>query len=110
MPDLQINQEIAPEDDIQEFLAEMCGECEENNICEDGRENAANVRRLLISELRILYGGSVKPGNIRALIAEEHLDGALVGGASLDEHSFVGIVTGCLPDTGGAEAEIGDSQ
>ncbi len=62
------------------------------------------------SELRILYGGSVKPDNIRALIAEEHLDGALVGGASLDEHSFVEIVTGCLPDTSGAEAETGDSQ
>ena len=61
-------------------------------------------------QIRILYGGSVKPGNIRALIAEEHLDGALVGGASLDEHSFAGIVTGCLPDTSGAKTEIGDNQ
>ena len=34
--------------------------------------------------LRILYGGSVKPDNVKALMAEEEIDGALVGGASLD--------------------------
>jgi triosephosphate isomerase len=34
--------------------------------------------------VRVLYGGSVKPGNIAALIAERHIDGVLVGGASLD--------------------------
>ena len=42
---------------------------------------------------RILYGGSVKPDNIRELIAEEDVDGALVGGASLDARSFGDIVT-----------------
>ena len=42
---------------------------------------------------RILYGGSVKPDNIRELIAEEDVDGALVGGASLDVRSFGEIVT-----------------
>ena len=42
---------------------------------------------------RILYGGSVKPDNIRELIAEEDVDGALVGGASLDVRSFADIVT-----------------
>jgi triosephosphate isomerase (TIM) len=41
----------------------------------------------------ILYGGSVKPDNIRDLIAEEDVDGALVGGASLDVRSFADIVT-----------------
>ena len=41
----------------------------------------------------ILYGGSVKPDNIRELIAEEDVDGALVGGASLDVRSFADIVT-----------------
>ena len=40
----------------------------------------------------ILYGGSVKPDNIRALMAEENIDGALVGGASLSADSFVRIV------------------
>ena len=41
---------------------------------------------------RILYGGSVKPDNIKNLIAQEDLDGALVGGASLDPASFAAIV------------------
>jgi len=43
--------------------------------------------------LRILYGGSVKPENAKALMAEEEIDGALVGGASLDPKSFAAIVT-----------------
>ncbi|MFC1590807.1 triose-phosphate isomerase [Candidatus Omnitrophota bacterium] len=44
--------------------------------------------------LRIQYGGSVKPGNIGELIAEEDVDGALVGGASLKADSFAQIVRG----------------
>lgn len=44
------------------------------------------------SALRILYGGSVKPDNIQGLMAQEELDGALVGGASLDAKSFATIV------------------
>ena len=44
------------------------------------------------SALRILYGGSVKPDNIRGLMAQEELDGALVGGASLDPESFAALV------------------
>lgn len=42
--------------------------------------------------LRILYGGSVKPENASALMAQEEIDGALVGGASLDPNSFAAIV------------------
>ena len=42
--------------------------------------------------VRILYGGSVKPGNISDLMAMADIDGALVGGASLDGDSFAGIV------------------
>jgi triosephosphate isomerase (TIM) len=49
-----------------------------------GQEHADN--------LRILYGGSVKPENAKALMAEEEIDGALVGGASLDAKSFTAIV------------------
>ena len=41
---------------------------------------------------RVIYGGSVKPDNIRSLIAEPDVDGALVGGASLDVKSFADIV------------------
>ncbi|MGH9745905.1 MAG: triose-phosphate isomerase [Candidatus Acidiferrales bacterium] len=44
------------------------------------------------SALRILYGGSVKPDNIRGLMAQVEIDGALVGGASLDPQSFASIV------------------
>lgn len=44
------------------------------------------------SRLRILYGGSVKPDNAKALMSEEEIDGALVGGASLDPKSFAAIV------------------
>lgn len=44
------------------------------------------------SAVRILYGGSVKPENIAALMANEDVDGALVGGASLDAESFAKIV------------------
>ncbi|MGO9650371.1 MAG: triose-phosphate isomerase [Terriglobales bacterium] len=44
------------------------------------------------AQLRILYGGSVKPENAKALMSEEEIDGALVGGASLDPKSFAAIV------------------
>ena len=42
--------------------------------------------------IRILYGGSVKPDNVSSLMAQEDIDGALVGGASLDPASFSKIV------------------
>lgn len=48
-----------------------------------GAEPAAN--------LRILYGGSVKPDNAKALMSQIEIDGALVGGASLDPKSFAAI-------------------
>ena len=44
------------------------------------------------SKLRILYGGSVKPENALALMSQEEIDGALVGGASLEPKSFAAIV------------------
>ena len=43
-------------------------------------------------EIRIQYGGSVNPANIKELMAQEHIDGALVGGASLDPQSFLALV------------------
>ena len=42
--------------------------------------------------VRILYGGSVKPDNVRSLMAQPEIDGVLVGGASLDADSFASIV------------------
>jgi len=44
------------------------------------------------AQLRILYGGSVKPDNASSLMAQAEIDGALVGGASLDPKSFAAIV------------------
>lgn len=42
--------------------------------------------------MRILYGGSVKPGNVARIMEQEDIDGALVGGASLKAESFEGII------------------
>ncbi len=47
-------------------------------------------------QVRIQYGGSVKPGNARELMSQPDVDGALVGGASLEAHSFTEIVTRSL--------------
>ena len=67
-------------------------------------EIAADAHRVLRAEMakhfgdgaagacRILYGGSVKPDNVKGLMAQEEIDGALVGGASLDPASFAAIV------------------
>jgi len=45
-------------------------------------------------EIRILYGGSVKPENVKDLVAQVDIDGALVGGASLKREAFAAIVRG----------------
>ena len=44
--------------------------------------------------VRILYGGSVKPGNVQELMAQDDINGALVGGASLDAETFGKVVKG----------------
>ena len=43
-------------------------------------------------QVRIIYGGSVNPGNIAALMAKKHIDGALVGGVSLDPDQFASTI------------------
>ena len=47
-------------------------------------------------DMRILYGGSVKPENVASYMAQEDIDGALVGGASLDPISYKGLIEGML--------------
>src|SRR6476469_8382075 len=67
---------------------------------EQAQEMHAFIRRVFADRhsqaaaeaLRILYGGSVKPDNIVGLMAQEDIDGALVGGASLQPESFAQIV------------------
>jgi len=69
------------------------------------QEVHAHIRRRLAERLgagaaeaiRIQYGGSVKPGNAEALMAEPDIDGALVGGASLEAADFVAIVKAARP-------------
>ena len=66
-------------------------------IAEDAHKTIrAEVAKLLgdkvAAAVRILYGGSVKPDNVTSLMAQEDIDGALVGGASLKPDSFAGIV------------------
>ena len=67
---------------------------------EDAKEMANFIRQQVSSMLskaagdavRILYGGSVKPENIKAIMEQEDIDGALVGGASLEAASFISLV------------------
>jgi triosephosphate isomerase len=71
----------------------------ENATPADASAAHATLRRRLVGGLgaepaqrvRVLYGGSVKPGNARELLAADQVDGVLVGGASVDPASYVEI-------------------
>lgn len=64
-----------------------------NETCGVVRQAVADVTNdALAQEVRIQYGGSVKPGNISEYLAQEHIDGALVGGASLEPDSFLALL------------------
>lgn len=71
-----------------------------NATPEEAQEAHAFIRQVLANlsdqstaeKIRIQYGGSVKPDNARALMWQADIDGALVGGASLDPRSFAQIV------------------
>ncbi|WP_367714785.1 triose-phosphate isomerase [Nitratireductor sp. GISD-1A_MAKvit] len=69
---------------------------------EDVAEAHAHIRKELetllgkeAATMRILYGGSVKPGNATELLSIKHVDGALVGGASLKAVDFLAIAAAC---------------
>ena len=53
---------------------------------------AKRFNKKAASKLRILYGGSVKPNNIHDYLKMENIDGALVGGASLDSESYRALI------------------
>ncbi|WP_203341000.1 triose-phosphate isomerase [Planococcus beijingensis] len=64
-----------------------------NEVCGIVRKKvAALYNEEVAEELRIQYGGSVKPANIVELMGMKHIDGALVGGASLETESFVKLL------------------
>ncbi|MDA9101087.1 triose-phosphate isomerase [Omnitrophica bacterium] len=73
---------------------------------EQAEQMQSYVRRLLkekfgkdaAERVQILYGGSVKPDNISALMSKPNVDGALVGGASLKGESFTQIVLGAVEE------------
>lgn len=73
---------------------------------EQAQEAHAFIRSHLIhlagaavaNKARILYGGSVTPANARELMSQPDIDGALVGGASLDPRGFAEIVSAALPE------------
>ena len=75
-----------------------------NATKEQAQEAHQYIRKLLkdifgadvAKSVRIQYGGSVKPDNIKELISQEDVDGALVGGASLKGETFAQIVKNCL--------------
>ncbi|MDY0338596.1 MAG: triose-phosphate isomerase, partial [Acholeplasmataceae bacterium] len=68
-----------------------------NETIEAIREVIKSLYGEKVSEqLRILYGGSVNPKNVDSLIAMPHIDGALVGGASLDPNSYLTLVKAAL--------------
>lgn len=70
-----------------------CDAVEANRVCGLIRETIAGMTDAETAEkVRILYGGSVKPNTIKEQMAQQHIDGALVGGASLDPKSFEQIV------------------
>src|SRR5438045_1116851 len=73
---------------------------------DQAQEAQAFIRRVLgeisdeatADKIRIQYGGSVKPDNARKLMSQPDIDGALVGGASLDPRSFAQIVQGACEE------------
>lgn len=69
---------------------------------EDVAEMHLHMRNLLASRfgdngkaMRLLYGGSMKPSNASELLGVDHVDGGLIGGASLKANDFLGIIAAC---------------
>jgi len=68
-----------------------------NEVIQIIRETVEKQYPGIAEKIRIQYGGSVKPHNIEDYISESDIDGALVGGASLDAESFASIITKSRP-------------
>jgi triosephosphate isomerase len=66
------------------------------DACAFCRALVAHFSREAAQQVRVLYGGSVKAENAKELLALEDVDGALVGGASLDAESFAAIIDAAL--------------
>ena len=60
------------------------------------KQLAAMFNETVARHARIQYGGSVKPSNARELMSQRDVDGALVGGASLEDRNFSDIIKNCV--------------
>lgn len=68
-----------------------------DEVCAAIRGTVAELAGAEVAEgVRVLYGGSMNPGNVDGLMAMEHIDGGLIGGASLKAESFVQLIKACL--------------
>ncbi|MDO4501984.1 MAG: triose-phosphate isomerase [Coriobacteriia bacterium] len=66
-------------------------------MCVAIRQTLAELYDATVAEgMRILYGGSMNPGNVEMLTAQPNIDGGLIGGASLEADSFVDLIKACL--------------
>ena len=63
------------------------------NVCKYIRDEVRNLFGDIADKVRIQYGGSVKPDNVDEILSQEDINGALVGGASLQPESFVKLLT-----------------
>jgi len=71
---------------------------------EQAQEVCAAIRQTLAQmygedvaqAMRVLYGGSMNPGNVKLLVAQPDIDGGLIGGAALEASSFVQLIEACL--------------
>ncbi|MFJ8795379.1 triose-phosphate isomerase [Streptomyces sp. NPDC102462] len=71
----------------------VCGAADAQEVCAAVRGKIAELYSQDVADkVRIQYGGSVKSGNVAEIMAQPDVDGALVGGASLDSDEFVKIV------------------
>lgn len=69
-----------------------CSAEDAEKMCREIRDIINKNYGDISKEIRILYGGSVKPSNAREILSEENIDGVLVGGASLDVEGFIEII------------------
>ncbi len=66
-------------------------------VCAAIRATVADIYGDAFAEnMRVLYGGSMNPGNVERLIAQPDIDGGLIGGAALKADSFVELIKACL--------------
>ncbi len=66
-------------------------------VCAAVRDEIKNIYDERVAEnIRVLYGGSMKPENAEGLLAKENIDGGLIGGAALKADSFIALCKACL--------------